>query len=625
MDKFSLKAEYKYLIIIAVATAAVFASSLWGNFVYDDTRQILENPLIQDSQLYGRALVSDVWAFKGDGSIAASNYWRPTFTALNIVCFKLFGAEPFGWHLVNVALHLCACLLAFGFFRRLGIAPLTACLASVIFAVHPVHTESVAWIAGSPDLLFGIGLLGSLILADWEFSRKSGKPSWPNIAASLLLFAFALGSKEVALLCLPLFYLLWRFRRDGGSDNTTAFRLVFGIGAITGAFYFAARWMILGEISRPAENGAGILQTALSAPSVFAFYLGQAFLPCRRATNYPLRAVQEIGFTNFVLPLTVVGPAIVLAVWLWRKGSHWPILIGIFALPLVPAFNLGAFIPEQIVHDRYLYLPLLGAATGFVILIENLAAKFAGERARLVLFASITIIAVSLGLKTISYSQVWNKDLSLWKHAVTVDDQSAFNWSQLGSVLSSSGATAESFQAYDRSISIAPTPIALMGRARGYIAAGRLDEAIRDAKIVTTTPLDQINAFTLLQGYETLGMAYDKAGDATAAEATFREGRRVLPIYAASLTEKLAVVLYVQGKKQEALNELIGVRDQAGREMLADSKVVYFRLGLLYSELANSSEARRNFQEFLAATENNRSPAIIGDRKQATAALARLK
>lgn len=81
----------------------------------------------------------------------------------------------------------------------------------------------------------------------------------------------------------------------------------------------------------------------------------------------------------------------------------------------------------------------------------------------------------------------------------------------------------------------------------------------------------------------------------------------------------------MQGRKQKALNELVGVREQAGREMLGDSKAVYFRLGLLYAELGNNAEARRNFQDFLAATETNRSTAITAYRKQAAAALSKLK
>lgn len=624
MENFSLKTEFKYLIVIAVAAISVFASTLNGNFVYDDNRQILENPLIQNPGLYAKALTSDVWAFKGDGTIAASNYWRPTFTALNIFCYWAFGPSPLGWHVVNLVLHVGVCLLGFIFLRRIGFAAITACLASVIFAVHPVHTESVAWIAGSPDLLFGVGMLGSLILADREFCRGGERPDYLNITGSLVLFCIALGAKEAALLCLPLFYLLWRYRGGGGS-NARPFLALFGSAAALGTAYFFTRWAILGTISRPAENAAGLAQTLLSIPSVIAFYLKQTVLPITLATNYPLRAAGEIGSVNFILPLIIVLAAGALIVFLWRKASYWPLLIGLFALPLLPALNIGAFIPEQIVHDRYLYLPLLGAAAAITIFAEFVLRRAVGERFEPVFVVLFAIVAVALGLKTVTYGQTWKDELSLWKHAVTVDDRSAFNWSQLGAALAAGGATAESLDAYDRSIAIDPTPIALMGRARGYIAAGRLDEAIRDAALVTKTPLEQINAYTLFQGYETLGLAYDKYGDAASAEATFREGRRVLPIYSATLTEKLAVVLYVQGRKQEALNELVGARDQAGREMLGDSKAVYFRLGLLYSELGNNAEARRNFQDFLTATENIRSTAIVSYRKQAVAALAKLK
>jgi tetratricopeptide (TPR) repeat protein len=625
MDKFSIKTDLKFLIVIAAAAAAVFASSLNGNFVYDDNRQILENPLIQNSSLYGKALVSDVWAFKGDGSMAASNYWRPTFTALSILCFWLFGPSPFGWHLVNVLLHIGVCLLGFVFLRNIGLKGVTAGLASVIFAVHPVHTESVAWIAGSPDLLFGVGILGSLIFADREFCRGGEKPNYLNIAGSIALFAFALGSKEVALLCIPLYYLLWRFRREDNSVRAFGFGTLIVSAAAVGTAYFAARWYILGTISRPAENAADLSHALLSVPAVLAFYLKQALLPITFATNYPLRAVTEIGLSNFILPLVVVMLTAGLMAWLWRKASYWPLLIGLFALPLLPALNIGAFIPEQIVHDRYLYLPLLGAAAAITIFFDYVLRRTVGERSEHVFIILFAIVAVALGLKTVTYSQSWQDELSLWKHSVTVDDRSAFNWSQLGAALAANGALAESIEAYDRSIGISPTPIALMGRARGYIAAGRLEDAIRDATIVTKTPLEDINAYTLFQGYETLGLAYDKAGDAASAEATFREGRRVLPIYSATLTEKLAVVLYVQGKKQEALNELVGARDQAGREMLGDSKAVYFRLGLLYAESGNNAEARRNFQEFLAATETNRSTAILSYRKQAASALSKLK
>ncbi len=93
--------EWKWFALIAASCVVVYANSLSGSFVYDDLRQIVRNPLIQDNGLFWKALSSDVWAFKGDGTAAASNYWRPTFTLWNIINFRLFGIDPFGWHVTN--------------------------------------------------------------------------------------------------------------------------------------------------------------------------------------------------------------------------------------------------------------------------------------------------------------------------------------------------------------------------------------------------------------------------------------------------------------------------------------------------------------------------------------------
>ncbi len=626
MERPNFKQELLSLAIVAVVAFAVFAPSLGGDFVYDDKRQVAENPLIQNPALYSQALLSDVWAFKGDGTISASNYWRPTFTALSIINFRLFGLEPFGWHLINVLLHVGVCLLAYWFLRRLGMGKVPSLAVTILFAVHPVHTESVAWVAGSPDLLFSASLLASLIFADRVFT-KQGKPLWIDIAIASILYAAALGSKEVALLCLPLYYLLWAFRREdtGPTATVAVWKPMFGIMTVIAFVYFVVRWSIVGSLSRPAEDSASLASALMSAPLVFAFYLHQTLFPIILATNYSIRPVTSPGLFNFVLPLVaclVAGAAIF---WAWRRGGVERLAVAIFVLPLIPVFNIIAFPPEQIVHDRYLYLPLLGACVLLVTVALNIAAKFFGERANTALIVAAVAISIPLFIKTVSYSRVWATDLTLWQQAVTVDSSSASNWSQLGAILSEKKQTADSIAAYDRSIEIRSTPLALMGRARGYIASGRFDDAVRDSKAVVQTPLDSINAYTLFQSYETLGQALERSGQAAEAERVFREARTKLPIYAATITEKLAVVLYQQNRKAEALTELINIRDQAGREMLIDAKVVYFRLGLLYGEQGNIAEAKRNLQDFVAATSNTRSPVIVGYRNQSIATLNKLK
>lgn len=169
------------MIPLTAVCLIVFANSVGGDFVYDDTRQIVRNTLIQDNSLIWKALTSDVWAFKGDGTVAASNYWRPTFTLWNIICFRLFGMSSLGWHVANLLLHSSVCVLIFSLLRRWAYSAAVAFTIALIFAVHPVHVESVSWIAGSPDLLFSLAFLGSLWFAT---SYRDSRVHRPRPAAS---------------------------------------------------------------------------------------------------------------------------------------------------------------------------------------------------------------------------------------------------------------------------------------------------------------------------------------------------------------------------------------------------------------------------------------------------------
>src|SRR5438552_1382270 len=112
------KSDIKWLVVVAMVCFVMFANGVGGEFVYDDNRQIVRNTLIQNSDFIWKALTSDVWAFKGGGTEAASNYWRPTFTAWHILNFRLFGMNPVGWHIANIVVHSSVCVLAFSLLRR---------------------------------------------------------------------------------------------------------------------------------------------------------------------------------------------------------------------------------------------------------------------------------------------------------------------------------------------------------------------------------------------------------------------------------------------------------------------------------------------------------------------------
>src|SRR5438477_461618 len=157
----NLRSELWWLLPALVLGFLIYTNTLGGEFVYDDLRQIVRNTLIQDGSQFWHAMASDVWAFKG-GDEAVSNYWRPSFVLWMILNFRCFGLNTFGWHLTNVLLHLGVITLAFVLLRRLRIARPVAGAIALVFAVHPVHTESVAWISGAPDLILGAAILGSI-------------------------------------------------------------------------------------------------------------------------------------------------------------------------------------------------------------------------------------------------------------------------------------------------------------------------------------------------------------------------------------------------------------------------------------------------------------------------------
>ena len=613
----NLKTEMRPLVLIALVAFVVFANSLGGDFVYDDSRQILRNPLIQDASLYGKALTSDVWAFKGDGTITASNYYRPTFVAWLILNFKLFGASPFGWHALNLLLHILVCGLCFLLLRRWQVSPKLAFAIALVFAVHPVHTESVAWISGSPDLLFAAALLASMLFADrYALERKR-----LDLAAALIFYALALGAKEAAMLCFPVYWWIFARREQRSLEEENAPRAskfaLTAIFAAAAAVFFLLRWAALGKITHPVEDAAPLSNAVLTVPSVFVFYFRQMFFPLTLGENYPLRPVAAIGFGDFILPL-IISALIIAALFLAvRKSKLRQIGACLLLLPILPVLNVASFPSDQIVHDRYLYLPLFG----LLIIVFSLADEILKSRSvtgsDAILVGSAIVLGIPLSLQTYLYNQTWKNNLALWSHNAKVDPTSAVTYVNYGSELSSAGKHSEAIEAFNQSIRNRPSATAYTGRARSLAALKRYPEAAADLETVVAMPPESTNAYAFYQAYEMLGIVYVESGNASKAEESLRQARQRLPIYAAALTEKLAVVLYQKGDKAGALRELEAAREQARVELLPESKTVLLRLGMLYAEFGKRAEARQTLQEYLDLTANFRDNLTQTDRRQA--------
>jgi tetratricopeptide (TPR) repeat protein len=615
-----------WLLPALALSSLVYANALRGDFVYDDQLQILRNTLIQDGSQFWRALTSDVWRGFGGGDQTHSNYWRPSFVLWLILNFRCFGFELLGWHLASVFLHLAVITLAFVVLRRFAVSPAIAGAIVLIFAVHPVHCESVAWISGGPDLILGVALLGSLWFVNLLGERKTAL-RW---ALSIGLYLVALGAKEIAILYpLIVVAVLYRGDRDPGEKSGSWARIV----SITwpfvavGAIYLLTRRSILGTTARFPEDGASLQEAILTAPAVFAFYLRQMVVPFWIGPSYPLRAVtpRNIGIGNFIIPLVVT---IVAAWWMIRTAKLSKtarIGLALFLAPLVPVMNIVAFGPEYLVHDRYLYLPLLGflilLVPAFTSLLQRIEAERIGHPSFLIFIVAI-IVSVPLGAQTVSYNRAWTSNLALCEWGTRSDPGSADNYQRYGTSLHDAKRLEEAVAAFNRSIEIAPTASTYIVRAAAFIDQHRFAEAERDLRAVTSQK--KVAAYALYRAYRDLAVCLVSQGRTNEGIDAIKQGRIRLPHYAAALTGKLSSILYTAGRKNEALSELNAARPQARTESLPESRLLLYGLGVLNVELGHPEDARDAYLEFLSVTQGMLAPGVKQARAEAEIALRNL-
>src|SRR5208337_288444 len=169
------------LITLLVACATLpYLNILFNGFVYDDDIQVVTNPYVRSFLHVKEIFTTNVWSFKAGSPI--SNYYRPIMTLGYLLCYKLFGMRAYGFHLVSLLLHILVVCLVFVLTERLTGDRVWAFVAGALFALHPVHTESVAWIAAVTDLelTFFYLLTFGFFLA---VARPGGGRSQPTLAA----------------------------------------------------------------------------------------------------------------------------------------------------------------------------------------------------------------------------------------------------------------------------------------------------------------------------------------------------------------------------------------------------------------------------------------------------------
>src|SRR5262249_23551475 len=143
--------RYWHLLVIAAVAFAVYLNTLSADFVWDDRFQVVQNPVIKDPYLVPKFFTTGVWTLISPTH--PTNYYRPTMFVSYLITYHLFGLNPAGFHFVNIACNALVALMVYALTLRLFERSEIALIAGLLFAVHPIHTEAVAWVASVPELL----------------------------------------------------------------------------------------------------------------------------------------------------------------------------------------------------------------------------------------------------------------------------------------------------------------------------------------------------------------------------------------------------------------------------------------------------------------------------------------
>jgi hypothetical protein len=405
------------LVLITTALSMLpYLASLSFGFVYDDDAQIVENPLLGSWRLLPNFFTEQSSHFLNPA--VAQGYYRPIFLLWLGLNHHVFGLHPAGWHVSSVLLHGIISGLILVLLLRQGFPPWIATIAALFFGWHPVHIESVAWISGVTDPLACLFLLLSLLF--WLRARETA--SLPHFAAALSCFSGALLAKETALL-FPLVILIyaWALPSDPLAERsrTLSRGLLQALPFFfTAGLYLALRRLALGApLSYP--NPLSLHSLVAAVPGLLSFYLCHLLWPARLSLFYDFSLSRTFGLLPFWIPLLLIATTLCALLWLfhrWQDFSAFPALAWLF-VPLSPVLVLSLLPKDDFLHDRYLYLPSVGASLLLAILLRGFFPRRRPRASLLLLFAA------SLGfmaLSTLGQSFPWRNNHSLFSHAYAI-------------------------------------------------------------------------------------------------------------------------------------------------------------------------------------------------------------
>ena len=496
------------LAAIVLITALAYLPIFRGGFIWDDETWITDNRLLRTF-----AGLRAIWLEPG----RSPQYYPLTQTTLWLE-YHLWGPHPLGYHLVNVALHALSAGLVWLTLARLAVPG--AWVAAAVFALHPVHVESVAWAAELKNVQAGVFSLLALLLS---LRFALGRRSAALYAVAFVTFVLAVLSKTVAC-TVPAATLVCVWWKRGSLTRRDFVPLVpfFLVGLAAGLGTAMVEKYQVG-----AQGAAWTLSTAdrcVLAGRALWFYAAKLVAPVRLSFIYPRWEIDARAWWQWRFPLAALGALAVLWGFRARIGRGPLAAVLYFAITLAPALGFVDVYPFRysFVADHFQYLASLGPITLLVALGTAGVRKGAprGAAARLVCAG----LLLALGAATSSRAHVFADLETLWRDTVSKNPAGWSAYNNLGSLLLERGRPAEAVPVIERALALRPDlPEIHHTMADAWIRLGRRDEARAEyARALAVAP-------TYAPAHNGLGLLLLHEGKATEAIAEFEQAIRLRP------------------------------------------------------------------------------------------------
>jgi len=503
------------LVLLVLAAALPYLFSLRAEFVLDDRMMILRDDSVHSLRGIPAAFTKGFLS----GIDEKPYYYRPLVTASYALNYAMFGQNPLGYKLTNLLLHVLVTVLVFALARRVLATDSAALASGLIFAVHPAHTEAVAWISARTELLAALFGLASVL----AFLRYVGEGRRGWYAASVAFFLAGILSKEnVLVLPLLLAALAWLRRPRPGWRRVCAELIPFAVVALA---YLGVRQVVLGYM---------LSQTRGPHLEMRLLLAGVAILEYLRILVFAGRAEPLYD----IFGPAIRSPAIAVAAWVGVVGlaaaaiairRRWAAAAFAAAWTLVailPVTNIVP-IPNPIPVERFLYLPsvgfsiLFGMAAGWLL---GLCPQGLRSAWRPVSVGVICGVLAYCGLQTYAAAPLWSNDAALVSRMVQRVPRYGDIHKLAGAVYRSRGDDARAVAEYRAAARILPNdPEPVRALALLYRRVGDAGAGAREArKLVRLVPGDA-------SAYNLLGGALAAAGDLPGAIRAFGQAAKLAP------------------------------------------------------------------------------------------------